>query len=450
MSVCAYCDTDCVPTREHVIPDWYGSGLGKDGWELFNAKRPTIHLNGQLQIKDVCEQCNNVRLGMLDAYAKSIYENFLNVPAYYGETRDFEIDRSLFLRWLLKVCYNSARVHNADVTILRKYRRYIIGQNLEPEPVVYSHLVTATDFSTDPPTAAKRIIEGDPHIRPPRWFRITQFRGDTDFVTDIVQRQVYIDSYCFTVFAVDPEVNRHLAELARVESKFKQTFPLSKPIPTDGKLPLVARDIHAAEMMMPHILNYPSRYGDGPLSSSSEFAGMIGELVNAKTKIVGLTFTQEEVNAGDISGLVDRLQELVATRESAMASKQRLIMFTTDYDNDSRELWDIPEVRIFLHRLFLACPFIFFLAVHGSLTIDLFMCCCCKQVNRTDDGLIEFDPDDLQRFLQFGFVGMNKVTQRLAISVEISNAITDDVLSVLTGQGKAIDKAEIIGRLSRA
>jgi hypothetical protein len=379
----------------------------------------------------VCKDCNNVRLGKLDAYAKGIYERYLNQPAWLGETNDLELDRTLFLRWLVKICFNSARVHESDARILRKYRRYALGLELSPEPVVYVHLVTATDFTATPPSASRRIIGKHPEIKPARWFRVVQFRSDMDFVSEVVQRQVYVDSFCFTLFAVDPDDNKQPDELAAIEAKFKDMYPLAKTIPLQGQFTLAAGQHHAAITMAMHMQNYPARYGDGPPSESENFGDLIGNLVSGKMKVLLFAFTREEVEAADISGVVDRLNELVATRESAMAAKQRIALFTGDYDDDARELAEIPEVRVFIQRIFAACPFIFFLAFPASTTLATFADCCCRQVKRLDDQRVEFDPEDLKKFLFTGFDGLNRVTQRFAISSDINRAITDDVMSVL-------------------
>jgi len=365
----------------------------------------------------------------LDAYAKDIYERYLQEPAWLGESIDLEVDRNLFLRWLVKVCYNSARVHDSDVRILRKYRRYALGLESSPEPVAYVHVVTATDFTTTPPSPSRRIIGEHPDIKPARWFRVVQFRPDMDLVSEVVQRQIFVDSFCFTLFAVDPDDNQHAGELAAIEARFKNVIPLAKAVPAQGKLTLAAGRIHAAVTLAMHMRNYPARYGDGPPSEYPDFGELIADLVSGKSKTLFLVFTREEVEAADISGMVERLNELVATRESALAAKQRIVLFTSDYDHDARELWDIPEVRAFIQRVFAACPFIFFLT--ASSTVALFLACCCRQVRKLEGQRIEFDPKDLEKFLLTGFAGLNRVTQRFVIGSDVNRAITDDVMSLL-------------------
>ena len=179
--------------------------------------------------------------------------------------------------------------------------------------------------------------------------------------------------------------------------------------------------------------NYPVRYGEGASSESPEFSEIVGDLVDGKTKLLAMLCTREEVESNNIADLSERLDELVETRESAMAAMQRVVLFTDGYDDDSRELWEIPEVRLFVKRLFEACPQLFFLAYPDSGTLKLVMSCCCRFIRLLDDGRSEFDSQDFKKFMDTGFCGLNEVTQRLAISTEINRAISQDLLSTFTG-----------------
>ncbi len=431
MLKCAFCDLDCVPTREHVIPDWFRSRF--PDYDVFNVRRPTTHRHGSMVVKDVCAKCNNVTLGELDGYGKELYTKYFSDPAFLGEPIKFDVDRSRLARWLTKLCYNSGRVHNADVTILRKYRRFVLGADPLPEPLVYVHLVTATDFSTSPPSPARRIF-GDHHdVQAVRWFRLTQYRRRNRPLTDVVQRQIYIDSYCFTLFATDPDNHEHPDELAAIESHFRQFVPNAVPIPQNGAIVLTPGGLHSLLTITQHMNNYPARYSDGPRSEDNDIAEAIDLLVAGDVGLLNVKITREDVEAGEIAGVARALGELVANRESALASMQRVALFIDGYNDDPRELWKIPEASQFLRRLFAACPHLFFLASPYAGTTGLLACCCCAIVAEPGDARCEFDRADLRRFLEAGFHGLNEVTQRFAISVEINRRISDDVSGMFSG-----------------
>lgn len=80
-------------------------------------------------IKDVCEPCNNVTLGKLDAYTCDLFDDqFVHIPKR-GEKISFRYDYHPLKRWLLKVSFNSARIHNAlDVPVFGPLKPYILGK----------------------------------------------------------------------------------------------------------------------------------------------------------------------------------------------------------------------------------------------------------------------------------------------------------------------------------
>ncbi|CAN5504441.1 hypothetical protein BH11PSE4_BH11PSE4_06440 [soil metagenome] len=80
-------------------------------------------------IKDVCEPCNNVTLGKLDNYICNLFDaHFVHIPQR-GETVSFLYDYHRLKRWLLKVSFNSARIHGAmDEHVFEPLKPYIMGK----------------------------------------------------------------------------------------------------------------------------------------------------------------------------------------------------------------------------------------------------------------------------------------------------------------------------------
>lgn len=350
MQPCAYCNTLCEPTREHVVPAWFIKAAGSNHLETFNARSPTGHIRGDLVIKDVCASCNNVLLGDLDAYGQQMFKEFFQHPVYYGESVLFECDRSRLLRWLLKLCFNSARAQNADVTVLRKYRCAILGSDTVDDGIpLFAHVIAPTDCSTFPASPACRLL-GNPDILVPRWFRLTQFRPPRPILTAIVQRQVYINSFCFTLLVPDPDQPDHGSRLEQLRSAIREWLWDAVEIHEDGDARLTPRQWHVYSCMEPMIDHYPTRYGNSAQSESPEFSDIIRQMVHGTIKVLAIAVTREEIEASDTSGIVARLEELVRTREAAMAACQRVTLFTDAYDDDSREVWEIPEARVFFPK----------------------------------------------------------------------------------------------------
>ena len=97
-------------TREHVIPGFIYAFQKKhtafSGWSESAGKI----ISAEQTIKDVCAECNNQKLGSLDAAAKTVLEGAgILVPNYVKRDITLKFNFSEFFRWLLKVSYNSAR-----------------------------------------------------------------------------------------------------------------------------------------------------------------------------------------------------------------------------------------------------------------------------------------------------------------------------------------------------
>ncbi len=61
-------------------------------------------------------------LSQLDAYGKSLYDQYFTVPVDFGDTVEFLFDFDRLARWLLKLSFNSGRVHGTDLPFLTKFR----------------------------------------------------------------------------------------------------------------------------------------------------------------------------------------------------------------------------------------------------------------------------------------------------------------------------------------
>jgi hypothetical protein len=266
---------------------------------------------------------------------------------------------------------------------------------------------------------------------------MTQMRTDIRFYSDVVQRQVYIDSFCFTLLVPAPNREEHSCDMQRLEKKFREFAPNARLLQPEGHLELVAGDIHVCSSMSSHIDNYPLRYTNAPLSNDATFSDIISGLVRNEKKMLIICITREEIEAENTTNTVARLHDLVQTKESAMAAMQRVVVLVEGYDEDARDCWEIPEVRTFLRKVFAECPYLFFLAMPEFMTITVFAACFCDPI-RVDADTVRYDICRLREFLDAGFCALNVITQRHAISIEINKAITEDILKALWPEGGAL------------
>ncbi len=132
-SVCAYCKSPETPTREHLWPASLHSRLAAANKQTSNAfwlARLQKEISNEPQIRDVCAQCNNIVLSELDEYICRLFDSTLvHIPEQHESVR-FEYDYHLLKRWLLKLCFNSARIHSShDLYALEAMLPYILGKN---------------------------------------------------------------------------------------------------------------------------------------------------------------------------------------------------------------------------------------------------------------------------------------------------------------------------------
>jgi hypothetical protein len=356
MMKCPYCDSPKPATREHVIPRWYSETPGDR--DTFNARAPVTQFKGDLTVKDVCEDCNSGALSALDAYGRELYVRYFAAPVYADETVDFVCDGDRLVRWLLKMSFNSARAHNADVRVLSQYRQIILGQSPLPDRVrCWLHLVPPTCIDpTAGPRPARREERDDPDIDEPHWFRIAQMRLPSHAAPGLVQRMVLINSFAFTLLASPLDSAWPCEEFDQWVQAFSNFNPAAAPIVCGaGRATAIHGEEHALSTLGWLYQQYPSRFGDDPnpflvQAIKGEMGGFL------------LYVPRELIEEGDVSPIAEILHDMVGTREQVVAYRQRVSILVSGFDDDPRPLWQVLEARRFFRRLFLECPFLMLLA----------------------------------------------------------------------------------------
>lgn len=413
MPYCAYCDKQSQATREHVIPDWYNRTPGEGS--LFSARAPFAHVSGDLVVKDVCSNCNNVILSALDGYGKELYERYFTSPVYAGEEVLFLYDGDKLIRWLLKLSYNSARAQNADIRVLREYRTMMLG--LEPisdRVCVWASLVTPTmiDASGNSRPAA-RHENADDSLDEPLWFRISQFRLPAFRAYTLVQRLVLINSFRFTILVAPVEEPWPSADFDRWCAEFEIANPRTRRIlPGIREVTIATDGDHVGTSLYPFMNQYPTRFLKG-------LAPEFEDVVRGKAQVIALHVTPEMIAASDVESVMNALRYMTGTRENAMATKLNVDIMVTGYEDDPRGLWQVPEVREYFRTIFAECPYVMLLShPHGSL-LKLMLRCWVYEDNLTDEAF----STRVSEFFDLAFQGLNDKAYDLAISEETNREV---------------------------
>lgn len=117
-------------------------------------------------------------------------------------------------------------------------------------------------------------------------------------------------------------------------------------------------------------------------------------------------FSRREVEACDALPAVDRLNALFGSREAIWRYRGQVSLAVDGYNDDTRELVDIPEVRALLREFDARWPYWAFFVNQVDDSIALLAACLCAE-RYLGRGQIEVDPEKLRTFLLRGFGAMN-------------------------------------------
>jgi hypothetical protein len=146
--------------------------------------------------------------------------------------------------------------------------------------------------------------------------------------------------------------------------------------------------------------------------------------------------SRREVEAGDLDSVLSRLKVFRANREDTWRYRGQMTLVVDGYNNDSRELVDIPEVRQLLRLFEAAWPFwaFFFNQVDDSIKLLL---SCAAGASFPGRGAVEMDAERVAQALAHGFGGMNLIFDENGFPESELEAMSRGLLEVLEQAGMA-------------
>jgi hypothetical protein len=209
--VCAYCKKPGKMTLEHLYPTSLHKKLltaNKQETTAFWLARLRKEIPSEPKIRDVCVSCNNGTLSQLDAYVCALFDKTLHhIPERY-ERVTFEPDYHLLKRWLLKISFNSARIHSShDLFALEAVLPYIIGEanKLGCSIQLYAQL----SFPQEIPK--RDFARGDastPVIFQPTIHRVGHMLFSVHGVGQKILRAIHLRSFSFYLAFFEPNERR--------------------------------------------------------------------------------------------------------------------------------------------------------------------------------------------------------------------------------------------------
>ena len=140
-----------------------------------------------------------------------------------------------------------------------------------------------------------------------------------------------------------------------------------------------------------------------------------------------IIISKSEIERVDLTNSFARLQELLKDKETIEHFHQRVDISVSGFDDYSKELYEIPEVRNYIQQLDEKFPFWFYFLnnLSSSLQFVTFSCISCKVIN----GRLHFDTSEMQGFLNYHFARMNQLCEFVDMTDKNKKLLTEMVLA---------------------
>ena len=203
MKRCAYCDKEGKLTKEHIWPKGIVKRMPELEVKYLKSKKKFF--SSELIISDVCADCNNIKLSILDNYLCKLYDLYFETYIEKEEEIIFNYDYDLLLRSLLKITYNTSRTENRNNNVFTQFREYILNGGR-----VYKNIIIRLDLISPSIVNGKKIY--------PKSARCGGV--DIGINTDkFILRMISINSYYFYIIIYE---NDFLSD--EDENKYYQIF----------------------------------------------------------------------------------------------------------------------------------------------------------------------------------------------------------------------------------
>lgn len=425
MTICAYCGQDRKATREHLIPDWYLQIDRSPDDVTFLERAKKRFIDSDPVIKDVCGPCNNGPLSSLDGFGRNLYATTLSNYLYGNSSQQLEVDFTLLVKWLLKIAFNSARVNNTDLEILADYAPILISE--QPLPLHLHVFVGSVAPSSENTLGESSIALPDSNdvAHYPSWFRIGVFRvSDFDSIS-WAYRHITINSYCF--YLLVPKLNDGNA--VREEEALLKAMQLSKhfgaPLTRGGVCDVPAPQIDSLTYSLAHI-------GSFPFSYNIVQNDMLKNAIDGDFGLIQYWIDRADIESGRESNLLSFLSDISSSREIALGLRGKVDLLVHGYDEDARELYEIPEVVAFFEKIDRAWPYwMLFQFPHGHWLRILAI--CLARGKRSENDRVEFESQKMKQIVDRWFLALNELSHRYAISTAINKDASEKAIKAIFG-----------------
>lgn len=222
---CAYCGDYGPLTHEHI---WPNGIIDRTKFKTSFTPRGKV-ISGAVTIADVCMNCNNGPLSVLDEYICTIYDHYFHQLHDRDAKVEFHYDWCLLGNWFLKASYNAARAagNKRDTQILSRFTDFILGNDpRQPDLAIWVDLTEPSYLAIQSQSGifvAQKMM--------PLMTRLAKIAiPDTD-IQHYTLRMVAINSfYFYLAIPVQPYTTPYMPELNRICEFFSLLTPINPEI----------------------------------------------------------------------------------------------------------------------------------------------------------------------------------------------------------------------------
>ncbi|MBK59570.1 MAG: hypothetical protein CML01_12295 [Pseudomonas sp.] len=206
----------------------------------------------------------------------------------------------------------------------------------------------------------------------------------------------------------------------------------SVPLSTDDIVCKLASDVlsAAADYESPSLFRFKWGEDDPQCDEDGDEYGDESDKNDLDGPVV-FSIHRQQIEAFDLESSLSFLRTLVPANDPQLvwSFKGFLSLVIAGYDDDSRELYAIPEVCRYLHGIDQEWPFWFFFLTPGDGSVKLVGMCLASAITVTP-GKAYIPPEKLQRFMERGFGAVNRIFDHYSFPESENEAITEAVSQV--------------------
>lgn len=139
----------------------------------------------------------------------------------------------------------------------------------------------------------------------------------------------------------------------------------------------------------------------------------------------------------DFTSLNQLIGQMTRTNKSAIRNRNKLHVTFLGYDEDPREVYEIPEIRLwFKESLKAGIPWFYILSPKfDGIAVMIFLYSCCrikvKNKNSVETTIEIVNFDDVDYWVTTNFDNLNSFTEKSNINIEINKQVSELILNIV-------------------